>query len=120
MNFDLVRPDRCLKDNAHINCQVQNGTLANNLKKGQKTQFRDGSIFSTGQLSMGQLQTKSKKRCLNLPHLLLDTLTEPTAQQGGGIFPPQQDRFSDIVDALYVVCVPFWDVLGVLLSINPL
>ena len=102
MNFDLVRPDRCLKDNAHINCHVQNGTLANNLKRGERTQLRDGSIFSTGQLSMGQLQTKSI-RCLNLPHLLLDTLTEPTAQQGGGTFPPQQDRFSDIVDALYVV-----------------
>ena len=102
MNFDLVRPDRCLKDNAHINYQEQNGTLANNLKKGERTQLRDGSIFSTGQLSMGQLQKKSI-RCLNLPHLLLDTLTEPTVQQGGGIFPPQQDRFSDIVDVLYVV-----------------
>ena len=37
MNFDLVRPDRCLKDNADINCQVQNGTLANNLQKGIHT-----------------------------------------------------------------------------------
>ena len=36
MNFDLVRPDRCLKDNADINCQEQNGSLANNLKKGEK------------------------------------------------------------------------------------
>ena len=102
MNFDLVRPDRCLKDNAHINCQEQNGTLANNLKKGERTQFRDGSIFLTAQLSMGLLQIKSI-RCLNLPHLLLDTLTEPTVQQGGGILPPQQDRFWDIVDVLYVV-----------------
>ena len=59
MNFDLVRPDRCLKDNADINCQEQNGTLANNLQKGERTQLRDGSIFSTDQLSMGQLQIKS-------------------------------------------------------------
>ena len=93
MNFDLVRPDRCLKDNADINYQEQNGTLANNLQKGERTQPRDGSIFST----------TNKIHTYNLPHLLLDTLTEPTVQQGGGIFPPQQDRFSDMVDVLYVV-----------------
>ena len=45
MNFDLVRPDRCLKDNADINCQEQNGTLANNLNEGERTQLKDWSTF---------------------------------------------------------------------------
>ena len=37
MNIDLVRPDRCLKDNADINCLDQIGTLANNLNVGERT-----------------------------------------------------------------------------------
>ena len=41
MNFDHVRPDRCLKDNADINLQEQNGTLANNLNEGERTQLKD-------------------------------------------------------------------------------
>ena len=41
MNFDLVRPDRCLKDNADINFQEQNGTLANNLNEGKRTKLKD-------------------------------------------------------------------------------
>ena len=32
---------------------------------------------------------------------MLDTLTEPAAQHGGGIFPPQHDFLSVIVESLY-------------------
>ena len=43
-----------------------------------------------------------RKRFLHcLPHLVLDTLTEPAAQHGGGIFPPQHDFLSVIVESLY-------------------
>ena len=45
MNFDLVRPDRCLKDNADINCQEQNGTLANNLKKEKELSLETDQYF---------------------------------------------------------------------------
>ena len=41
MNFDLVLPDRCLKDNADINCLEQNGTLANNLNVGERTELKN-------------------------------------------------------------------------------
>jgi len=37
------------------------------------------------------------------PHLVLDTLIEPAAQQGGGISPPQQDLLSEIEDKLYLL-----------------
>lgn len=56
-----------------------------------------------------------------LPHLVLDTLIEPAAQQGGGISPPQQDLLSDMVDKLYTVWVTSPSVIvGARLSINPL
>ena len=52
-----------------------------------------------------------------LPHSVLDTLIEPTAQQGGGVSPPQHDLFLDIVDVLYVAYVTFFRVTrGTLVS----
>ena len=49
-----------------------------------------------------------------LPHLVLDTLTEPAGQQGGGIFPPQHDFLSVIVELLYFEYVdPPWVIVGI-------
>ena len=48
---------------------------------------------------------------------MLDTLIEPTAQQGGGVSRPQHDLFLDIVDLLYVRYVTFFRVTrGTLVS----
>ena len=55
-----------------------------------------------------------------LPHLVLETLVEPAAQQGGGVSPPQQDSLSDIEDDLEGCLVtPPSVILGALASRYP-
>ena len=61
----------------------------------------------------------SKEKWKSLPQLVFETLIEPTAQQGGGISPPQHDFFSNEDCWLIWYVVLFWVMFGALRSIYP-
>ena len=74
----------------------------------------DWGVTAAAERRRSQDINKRKRFLHCLPHLVLDTLTEPAAQQGGGIFPPQHDFLSVIVELLYIEYVdPPWVIVGI-------